>query len=80
MVNLSEDKIKRIIELSVQYHVPEVKILKMVYTYPDILHGDNLKQVMDLVEKTNYKVPEPRLMKSILENMNKKHTWREAHV
>jgi hypothetical protein len=80
MVNLSEDKIKRIIELSVQYHVPEVKILKMVYTYPDILHGDNLKQVMDLAEKTNYKVPEPRLMKSILENMNKKHTWREAHV
>ena len=80
MVNLSEDKIKRIIELSVQYHVPEVKILKMIYTYPDILHGDNLKQVMDLAEKTNYKAPEPKLMKSILNKMKNKNIWREAHV
>jgi|TARA_R100000005_G_C4796624_1_gene90580 hypothetical protein len=80
MVNLDEDKIKRIIELSTEYNIPEAKILKMVYTYPDILYGDNLKQVMDLAKKTNYKAPEPKLMKSILDRMNKKHTWKEAHV
>ena len=79
-MNLDEDKIKRIIELATQYNISEEKILKMVFTYPDILHGDNLKQVMDLAKKTNYKAPEPKLMKSILDKMNKKHTWKEAHI